>query len=83
VLARLLLKLVRQQYLALVFLLNSFNRTELSGVIAHEIGHIVNQDIKLNIQISAFVFGFSADAQNLEFSESLEQLNEAPKDLFK
>ncbi|CAB5497074.1 Heat shock protein HtpX / FIG017973: domain of unknown function [Bathymodiolus thermophilus thioautotrophic gill symbiont] len=40
--------------------LNSFNRTELSGVIAHEIGHIVNQDIKLNIQISAFVFGFTA-----------------------
>jgi hypothetical protein len=24
-----------------------------------------------------------ADAQNLEFSENLEQLNEAPKDLFK
>ena len=40
--------------------LNSFSRTELSGVIAHEIGHIVNQDIKLNIQISAFVFGFTA-----------------------
>jgi LemA protein len=33
--------------------------------------------------ILAGVFGFSADAQNLEFSESLEQLNEAPKDLFK
>ncbi|VVM17533.1 Heat shock protein HtpX / FIG017973: domain of unknown function [uncultured Gammaproteobacteria bacterium] len=40
--------------------LNTFSRTELSGVIAHEIGHIVNQDIKLNIQISAFVFGFTA-----------------------
>jgi Zn-dependent protease with chaperone function len=40
--------------------LNSFSRTELSGVIAHEIGHIVNQDIKLNIQISAFVFSFTA-----------------------
>jgi heat shock protein HtpX len=40
--------------------LENFNRTELSGVIAHEIGHIVNQDIKLNIQISAFVFGFTA-----------------------
>ncbi|ABL02166.1 peptidase M48, Ste24p [Candidatus Ruthia magnifica str. Cm (Calyptogena magnifica)] len=38
----------------------SFNRTQLSGVIAHEIGHIVNHDIKLNIQISAFVFGFTA-----------------------
>ncbi|CAC9453215.1 LemA protein [uncultured Gammaproteobacteria bacterium] len=33
--------------------------------------------------ILAGVFGFSADAQNLEFSENLEQLNEAPKDLFK
>jgi hypothetical protein len=31
--------------------------------------------------ILAGVFGFSADAQNLEFSENLEQLNEAPKDL--
>ncbi|WP_428087268.1 M48 family metalloprotease [Candidatus Thioglobus sp.] len=40
--------------------LDGFNRAELSGVIAHEIGHIVNQDIKLNIQISAFVFGFTA-----------------------
>jgi Zn-dependent protease with chaperone function len=40
--------------------LENFNRTELAGVIAHEIGHIVNQDIKLNIQISAFVFGFTA-----------------------
>jgi Zn-dependent protease with chaperone function len=40
--------------------LENFDRTELSGVIAHEIGHIVNQDIKLNIQISAFVFGFTA-----------------------
>jgi Zn-dependent protease with chaperone function len=40
--------------------LENFNRIQLSGVIAHEIGHIVNQDIKLNIQISAFVFGFTA-----------------------
>lgn len=40
--------------------LDNFSRNELSGVIAHEIGHIVNQDIKLNIQISAFVFGFTA-----------------------
>lgn len=40
--------------------LENFNRNELSGVIAHEIGHIVNFDIKLNIQISAFVFGFTA-----------------------
>ncbi|RUA07269.1 MAG: peptidase M48 [Gammaproteobacteria bacterium] len=40
--------------------MDNFNRNELSGVIAHEIGHVVNQDIKLNIQISAFVFGFTA-----------------------
>ncbi|WP_428087267.1 LemA family protein [Candidatus Thioglobus sp.] len=33
--------------------------------------------------IFAGLFGFGTDAQNLEFSESLEQLNEAPKDLFK
>ncbi|CAB5502142.1 LemA protein [uncultured Gammaproteobacteria bacterium] len=33
--------------------------------------------------ILAGLFGFSTDAQNLEFNESLEQLNEAPKDLFK
>ncbi|ABL02167.1 LemA family protein [Candidatus Ruthia magnifica str. Cm (Calyptogena magnifica)] len=30
----------------------------------------------------AGVFGFGIDAQNLEFSENLEQLNQAPKDLF-
>ncbi len=30
----------------------------------------------------ADVFGFGVDAQNLEFSESMEQLNQAPKDLF-
>lgn len=28
------------------------------------------------------LFGFGADANNLEFSESVEQLNQAPKDLF-
>jgi len=33
--------------------------------------------------VFAGLFGFDVDAQNLEFSESLEQLNEAPKDLFK
>ena len=30
----------------------------------------------------AGVFGFSMNAQNLEFSESIEQLNQAPKNLF-
>ncbi len=28
------------------------------------------------------IFGFSIDAQNLEFNESIEQLKQAPKDLF-
>jgi LemA protein len=32
--------------------------------------------------IFAGMFGFGADAENLEFSESVEQLNEAPKNLF-
>ncbi len=40
--------------------LENFNRAQLGGVIAHEIGHIVNYDIKLNIKIAAFVFGFTA-----------------------
>lgn len=40
--------------------LELFDRDELSGVIAHEIGHIVNNDISLNIKISSFVFGFTA-----------------------
>lgn len=40
--------------------LQAFNRSQLSGVVAHEIGHIVNQDIKINIHIAAFVFGFTA-----------------------
>jgi LemA protein len=32
--------------------------------------------------ILAGMFGFSNDANNLEFSESIEQLNDAPKNLF-
>jgi hypothetical protein len=28
------------------------------------------------------MFGFGDDANNLEFSESIEQLNDAPKNLF-
>lgn len=32
--------------------------------------------------ILAGMFGFSDDANNLEFSESIEQLNDAPKNLF-
>jgi LemA protein len=33
--------------------------------------------------IFAGMFGFGANAQNLEFNENIQQLNEAPKDLFK
>ncbi|CAC9548404.1 LemA protein [uncultured Gammaproteobacteria bacterium] len=33
--------------------------------------------------IFAGMFGFGADAQNLEFNENIQQLNEVPKDLFK
>ncbi|AYQ57123.1 LemA protein [Bathymodiolus thermophilus thioautotrophic gill symbiont] len=33
--------------------------------------------------VLAGMFGFGADAQNLEFNESVQELNEAPKDLFK
>ncbi|MDC9714848.1 MAG: LemA family protein [Gammaproteobacteria bacterium] len=33
--------------------------------------------------VFAAMFGFGADAQNLEFGETTQQLNEAPKDLFK
>lgn len=40
--------------------LEVFSRDELSGVIAHEIGHIVNKDVALNIQIASLVFGFMA-----------------------
>jgi LemA protein len=32
--------------------------------------------------IFAGIFGYGSDAKNLEFSESIEQLNEAPKNLF-
>ncbi|RUM85192.1 MAG: LemA family protein, partial [Candidatus Thioglobus sp.] len=32
--------------------------------------------------ILAGMFGFGDDANNLEFSESIEQLNDAPKNLF-
>lgn len=40
--------------------LKHFNRDELSGVIAHELGHIANEDIKLNIRVAAFVMAFTA-----------------------
>lgn len=40
--------------------LETFNRDELEGIISHELGHIVTEDVKLNIRVAALVFGFSA-----------------------
>jgi len=40
--------------------LDNFNREQLAGVIAHELGHVVNEDIKLNIRLAAFVLGFTS-----------------------
>src|SRR6187397_2146434 len=37
--------------------LNRLTRDELQGVIAHEFSHILNGDMRLNVQISAIVFG--------------------------
>jgi len=38
--------------------LNLLNRDELQGVIAHEVGHIYNQDVKISMQLAAMVMGF-------------------------
>ncbi len=35
----------------------SLNRSELSGVIAHEFSHILNGDMRLNIRLIGFIFG--------------------------
>lgn len=40
--------------------LDAFNRGEMSGIIAHELGHIISEDVKLNIRVAALVFGFTA-----------------------
>ena len=37
---------------------NMLNRDELQGVIAHEFGHIYNQDMKISLRIAAMVMGF-------------------------
>ncbi len=39
-------------------LLEMMNREELTGVIAHEIGHIKNRDVVISIVAAAFAFGF-------------------------
>lgn len=38
--------------------LNELTRDELQGVIAHEIGHIYNGDMKISIRLAAMVMGF-------------------------
>jgi len=40
--------------------LKKLNRDELQGVVAHEIGHIVNGDMKLNLEIIGYLFGLMA-----------------------
>lgn len=40
--------------------INTFDRNEISGIIAHELGHIVSEDVNLNIRVAALVFGFTA-----------------------
>ena len=37
--------------------LNKLNRDELQGVIAHEFSHILNGDMRLNVKLTAIVFG--------------------------
>lgn len=38
--------------------LNTLNREEVQGVIAHEFGHIYNGDMKISMRIAAMVMGF-------------------------
>lgn len=38
--------------------LNTLNRDELQGVIAHEFGHIYNRDMRLSMRLSAMLMGF-------------------------
>nr|WP_242464731.1 M48 family metalloprotease [Halorhodospira abdelmalekii] len=39
--------------------LSHFDRDQLAGVIAHELAHVANEDIKINIRLAAFVMGFT------------------------
>lgn len=38
--------------------IEKLNRNELQGVIAHEFGHIYNQDMRISMQLAAMVMGF-------------------------
>jgi Zn-dependent protease with chaperone function len=40
--------------------LEAFDRKEMTGIIAHELGHVVSDDIRMNIRVSALVYGFTA-----------------------
>lgn len=40
--------------------LDQLDRSELSGVIAHEFSHIVNRDVNINLKIGTMIAGFSA-----------------------
>ena len=40
-------------------LLNTMNRDELQGIIAHEISHIVNGDTRLNLKLIGILFGIN------------------------
>jgi Zn-dependent protease with chaperone function len=42
--------------------LDKLTRDELQGVIAHEIGHIVNGDMRLNLELIGYLFGLSGIA---------------------
>lgn len=43
--------------------LEKLTRDELQGVVAHEIGHIVNGDMKLNLELIGYTFGLSCIAE--------------------
>ena len=40
--------------------LDRLNRAELQGVVAHEFGHILNADIRLNLRLVGLLFGITA-----------------------
>src|SRR4029453_7172585 len=40
--------------------LDTLNRDELQGVIAHEFSHILNGDMRLNVQLMGWLFGLFA-----------------------
>ena len=39
--------------------INSLNREELQGVIAHEYSHILNGDVKINLRFAGILFGLT------------------------